>query len=84
MSMIGAYIQISISGLTPYGVLSRLIGLPHGTTLNGVYLYVESRRVEGTMSKVTIFFSFFFEKWKTNGKQIRRIKKKARGHVHPY
>ena len=28
------------------------------------------------MSKVTIFFSFFFEKWKTNGKQIRRIKKR--------
>ena len=34
MSMIGAYIQISFSGLTPCGVLSRLIGLPRGTTPN--------------------------------------------------
>ena len=34
MSMIGAYVQISFSGLASYGVLSRLIGLPRGTTLN--------------------------------------------------
>ena len=36
MSMIGAYVQICFSGLTPYGFLSRLIGLPHGTTLNAL------------------------------------------------
>ena len=34
MSMIEAYVQISFSGLASYGVLSRLIGLPRGTTLN--------------------------------------------------
>ena len=36
MSTTGAYIQISFSGLTPYGVLSQLIGLPHGTTLDAL------------------------------------------------
>ena len=42
----------------------------------GVYLYVEGpgSTVPCRGSRVTIFFFLFFvEKWKTNGKQIRRI-----------
>ena len=43
----------------------------------GVYLYVEGlgSTVPCRGSRVTIFFFiiFFSEKWKTNGKQIRRI-----------
>ena len=49
-----AYIQISFSGLTPYGVLSRLIGLPHGTTLNALGL-IPASGTQGLKALMPLF-----------------------------